>query len=175
MATTIASRCPHCSLPLNAADEAKFCLHCGGMLSSSSHGVPWPIRLRLLPPIVALAGSFLVWVHVTALPPSRSGWNLYRLGNASWGWLTLDIIACLVVLRALDGRQAVSSWIWAAWKLFGGLSLGMALSLFVSEAMGSRIAAIVNAPSPFSLGPGVVVFGIAALAWTAFSLFPDRR
>ncbi len=175
MATSMASQCPHCSLPLNEGDAAKFCMHCGRSLSTAVGGGQWPMKLRLLPPVIALAGSFLVWVHVTALAPSRGGWNLYHLGVASWGWLAGDVIACLIVVRELVRARSAAPWVWAAWRLFGGLSLGMTLSLFVSAAMGSRIAAIVNAPSPFSLGSGVIVFGVAALGWVAASLFPDRR
>jgi len=112
----------------------------------------------------------MAWVTVS--PANNQGWNVYHFGNAGWGWMAGDIVALLVVAAALIRPQSARRWLWTAWKVYGGLSLGMALSGLVFVQMGSTIAGLVNAPNPLALASGVFVFGVGCLLWLALSFTP---
>jgi hypothetical protein len=123
--------------------------------------------------LVTLIGSLLAWVRVTPLPAGHNGWNVYHFGNAGWGWLAGDIVAILIVALALARPKWTPTWLFTAWKIYGGLSLGMALSGLVFVSMGSTIAGLVNAPNPLTLSSGVFVFGLGCLAWLVLSFTPQ--
>ena len=150
----------------------RFCSRCGfRLIEEPSRPALWT-GAKLVPPLIALCGSLLSWVRVAALPANRNGWNVYHFGNAGWSWLVGDIVALLIVLAALVRPSRTPSWLWTAWKIFGGLSLGMALSAVVFVSMGSTIAGLVNAPNPLTLASGALVFGIGCLLWVGLSFAP---
>jgi len=164
--------CPRCG---NAIVESasRFCPQCGLPLASHGSNIGFWTALRFVPPLVTLVGSLLAWVRVTALPAGHNGWNVYHFGNAGWGWLAGDIVAIFIVALALARPKWTPTWLFTAWKIYGGLSLGMALSGLVFVSMGSTIAGLVNAPNPLTLSSGVFVFGIGCLAWLVLSFTPQ--
>lgn len=115
----------------------------------------------------------MAWVRVASEPSSRSGWNVYHFGAGGWAWLAGDILALLIVVWALAGRDHQPRWVWTAWKIFGGLSLGMGLSGFVSVKMAGSVSSLLSVPSPLHQASGVLVFVIAGLGWVLLSFLPD--
>lgn len=163
-------QCPRCYTQVPEA-SFQYCPNCGSAVNAKTPSRLWLVA-RIVPPLVTLWGSFLAWVRVAALAPNHNRWNVYHFGHGGLAWLAGDVVCLLIVAASLARPEWVSNGLWTAWKVFGGLSLGLALSMIVSAHMGATIAALVNAPSPFQLASGVFVFGLGSLLWIGLGFAP---
>lgn len=163
-------QCPRCHTQVPEA-SFQYCPNCGSAVSAKTPSRLWLVA-RIVPPLVTLWGSLLAWVRVAALAPNHNRWNVYHFGHGGLAWLAGDLVCLLIVAASLARPEWVSNRLWTAWKVFGGISLGLALSMVVSAHMGATIAALVNAPSPFQLASGVFVFGLGSLLWIGLCFAP---
>lgn len=162
-------RCAECGAVSDPGSSPRYCAACGALLpGSTSRGAVWA-ALRVVGPLLALAGSFLPWLTVGVVTRTRH-WDAYQVGAFAWLWLVLDLAALLLAIGS--ARRGIGRWLRIGYGLLGALSLGVGISAVVLVQVSERVSGILGAPNPLSLSSGLVVFDLASLWWCAASFAP---